>query len=104
LLVELKGKDFGKALEQIESTLQLLCKRAAGNIVHTAASSNAPGHDSPEKGGVRAFVILSKGIGVRQRMTERQRLQQRYGVIVYPYGRWLQADGLNALPGWKVQR
>jgi hypothetical protein len=99
LLVELKGRDFGKALAQIESTLQCLCKRSGDDLVHATMRPSSPGHDPPARGGVRAFVVLSKGRGVPQRTVERRKLQQRYGVIVYPYGRMLQVDGLDALPG-----
>jgi len=97
LLVELKGQDFGKALEQIESTLGRLCKRSGGNIIHTGVHLDAPPHDPPEKGGVRAYVVLSSGRGVPQRFRERQRIQKRYDVIVYPHEQRLEADGLDAL-------
>ena len=105
LLVELKGKNFGKALEQIESTLEFLCKRSGRNVVH-AAAPNALEHDPPSAGGVRAYVILSKGKrgasqqskrGLPQQSTKRRKLQQRYGVIVYPHGVKLQVNGLGAL-------
>ena len=115
LLVELKGKHFGKALDQIEVTLQLLCKSAQGDVVHAAIKSNSPGHDPPATGGVRAFVILRKGENVPQVLTKRQRRQQKaglsqalmkrrrlqmtYGVIVYPHSQELRIDGLDALPG-----
>lgn len=99
LLVELKGQDFGKALQQIESTLRLICKRDGDNIIHTGAHQDAPPHDPPERGGVRAYVVLSSGRGVPQRLRERQRIQERYGVIVYPHEQRLEVNGLDALPG-----
>lgn len=99
LLVELKGKDYRGALKQIESTLQCLCRRSEGNIIHTGAHQYSPGHDLTNDNGVRAYVVLSKGSGVPQRQRERERIRHRYGVIVYSRERELQAIGLDALPG-----
>lgn len=98
LLVELKGQDFGKALQQIRSTLDLLCKRSAGNRVHTGVHGMSPGHDLPEAAGIKAFVVLSKGRGVPQRQVERERIRQRYGVIVYHREQRLEIKGLDAVP------
>jgi hypothetical protein len=99
LLVELKGKNFGQALEQIEATLQLLCKRSGRNIIHAQTNVNLLEHDPPTRGGVCAYVVLSKGRGVPKRQAERRKLQQRYGVIVYPHSQELRIDGLEKLPG-----
>jgi len=92
LLVELKGQDFGKALAQIESTLQLLCKRSADRGIHTGAHLAAPGHDT-----VKAYVVLSRGKGVPLRQRERERIRRRYGVIVVPVERRCEFDGLAAV-------
>ena len=97
LLVELKGQDFGTALQQIESTLLRLCKRVADNTVHMGKHQASPGHDSPRVGGVKAFVILSKGVGVRQRLRQREALRQKYGVRVHTRERRLEVNGLDAL-------
>lgn len=97
ILVELKGADYGKALEQIESTLQQLCKRGGNDILHTQTRSNSPGHDLPQNGGVRAFVILSRGKGVPQRLKKRLSLQKRYGIIIQHSEQRLEADGLDEL-------
>lgn len=98
LLVELKGNDFGKALQQIESTLRLLCKKAPGQGIHTGAHQASPGHDLTSEGGVRAYVILSKGKKVRQRSVERERLRTRYNVRVYPRSQSLAVKGVDKLP------
>lgn len=97
LLVELKGKDFGSALQQIEATLKRLCKRADGHGIHTGAHRTSPGHERHEQG-VRAYVILSKGKGVPQRQSEKERLRRRYGVIVLQHSRRLEVDGVDKLP------
>ena len=97
LLVELKGKHFGKALEQIESTLQRICKRADGRGIHTGAHQESPGHGL-HKQGVQAYVVLSKGKGVPQRRLERERIRKRYGVLVHPKSQRLEVNGLDALP------
>jgi hypothetical protein len=98
LLVELKGQNFGKALEQIESTRQHLCKRADHGGVHTGLHQASPGHDLPVADGVRAYVVLSKGRGVPQRQRERERIRKRYGVLVRPKSRRLEINGIEALP------
>jgi len=92
LLVELKGQDFGKALAQIESTLQQLCKSAADHGIHTGTHVAAPGHDT-----VKAYVVLSRGKGVPLRQKERERIRLRYGVIVYPGEKRCEFDGLAAV-------
>jgi hypothetical protein len=98
LLVELKGQNFGKALEQMKSTLQRLCKRAGSSGIHTGSHQSSPGHDLHATGGVRAYVVLSKGRGVPQRQRERERIRRRYGVLVYPKSQRLEINGLDALP------
>jgi hypothetical protein len=98
LLVELKGQHFGKALQQIESTLQRLCKRAGGRGIHTGQHRDCPGHNPHNKGGVRAYAVLSKGEGVPLRQRERERIRQRYGILVHPKSQRLEADGIDALP------
>ncbi len=99
LLVELKGQDFGRALQQIESTLQRLCKRSGGNIIHTGQHRASLGHEPHGTGGVRAYVVLSKGSGVPQRQREREKLRARYGVIVYHREQRIEANGLDHLLG-----
>ena len=98
LLVELKGKDFGTALQQIEASLHRLCKLADGQGIHTGDHRPSPGHDRHDQAGVRAYVILSKGKGVPQRQIERARLSKRYGVIVHPQSQRLEVKGVDALP------
>jgi len=97
ILVELKGKHFGKALEQIESTLQRTCKRADGRGIHTGAHQESPGHDLHQEG-VQAYVVLSKGKGVRKRLRERERIRQRYGIRVYPKSQRFDINNIDALP------
>ena len=97
LLVELKGEDFGKALQQIKSTLDQLCKRADGEGIHTGAHRISPGHDPLATGGVLACVVLSKGKGVPQRQRERERLRQRYGVLVRTGERHFEVNGVDAI-------
>ena len=99
LLVELKGQDFGTALEQIESTLGRFCKEADGDTVHTGDHRASPGHDAHRSGGVRAFVVLSKGRGVPQYTRKREALRRKYGVVVYHHERKFEAHGLDSLPG-----
>jgi hypothetical protein len=59
LLVELKGQDFGGALQQIESTLQRLCRRSGSNIIHTGHHRASPGHELHGTGGVRATKLTA---------------------------------------------
>lgn len=97
LLVELKGSDFGRALQQIRATLRRFCKRVADNTVHRGDHRQSLQHDPLSAGGVRAYVVLSKGTGVRQRQRERERIRKEYGVLVYPHCRRLETQGLDAL-------
>lgn len=97
LLVELKEKNFGMALEQIKSTLARLCKLADSKGIHIGTHHRSPGHDQHNQGGVRAHVVLSKGTGVRQRQQERERIRRKYGVIVHPRERF-EINGLDDLP------
>jgi hypothetical protein len=97
LLVELKGKDFGSALQQVEASLQQLCKKADGHGIHTGVHQTSPGHDLHEQG-VRAYVVLSKGKGVPQRQSEKERLRRRYDVIVIQQSQRMEVIGVDALP------
>jgi len=84
-LVELKGRDFSHALEQIEAMLIRLCRSAHGNIVHRRDDHHlSPGHNSTRSGGVRAYVVLSNGSGVQFNQKKMKEIQNRYNVIVYP--------------------
>lgn len=49
LLVELKGRDYGKALDQIQSMLHLLCKRSHTNLIHKGHHIHSPGHNPASK-------------------------------------------------------
>jgi hypothetical protein len=98
LLVELKGKKFKDALEQIENTLRRLCKLADGNGIHTGPHRHSPGHALHTKGGVRAYVVSSKGKGVPQRLKEQGRILERYGVFVHTKSQHLQVNDLDNLP------
>jgi hypothetical protein len=97
LLVELKGKNFGKALEQIESTLRALCKQGGRKGIHQGNYTSEIGHEPPEDGGVKAFVVLSSGRGVPQRFAQRRKIQKEYDVIVYESENILEFDGLDAI-------
>lgn len=97
LLVELKGEDFGKALRQIRSTLEELCKRADGNGIHVGLHQRSPGHDLLADRGVQAYVVLSKGKGVPQRQREREWLRQRYGVLVHAGERHIEIKSVDAI-------
>jgi hypothetical protein len=97
ILVELKGQHFGEALKQIENMLQRLCKRAAGSGIHTGPHRDSPGHNRASAGGVLAFTVLSTGKGVPKRLRERERIRQRYGVLVRSKTRRLEANGLDGL-------
>ena len=83
-LVELKGRDFSHALEQIEAMLARLCKKANGNMVHQRNDYKAsPGHDLTTLGGIKAFVVLSQGSEVQTNQREIARIRQRYNVIIH---------------------
>ena len=99
LLVELKGSDFGQALGQINSTLARLCKRADGHGIHIGSHLGSPGHTSLARGGVCAYVVLSKGRGVPLRLKEREQLRKRYGVLVHTGERQIEIDGIDAVFG-----
>lgn len=73
-LVELKGSDFGAALEQIEGTVKHLYNIKAELRQFAAA------------GRLTAYVVLSKGKGVPQRLKERRRIEKKYHIIVTPKG------------------
>ncbi len=92
LLVELKGKKFHDALEQIEQTLQRLCKNAVGQGIHRGAHITAPGHD-PD--GVKAYVVLGQAGHFQRQNPARQRILDRYHVTVYPHRQ--QTQGLDQL-------
>jgi hypothetical protein len=92
LLVELKGQNYKKALQQIEATLQRLCKLADSQGVHTGAHHSAPKHFAPASGGVRAYVILSRGNEVAIQQAYAERLRRRYGVIVVPRSQQFEID------------
>lgn len=83
LLVELKGKNFGHALEQIEAMLLRLCKKSADNIVHRRPDHHAtPGHDLTGAGGIRAFAVLSNGSQIQSNQKEIARIRKQYNVII----------------------
>jgi len=98
LLVELKGKRFGDALQQIERTLERLCKQADGGGVHTGHHQASPGHDRHDDGGVRAYVVLSSGRKVPQHRQEIKHIWKRYGVLVRHAEQRLEVKGIDALP------
>ena len=84
-LVELKGRDFSHALEQIEAMLARLCRKVEGNLVHRRVDHRAsPGHGLTSAGGVRAFAVLSQGGEVQTNQKEIARIRQRYNVVVHP--------------------
>jgi hypothetical protein len=96
-LVELKGQDFGSALQQIEHTLQRLCKNGDDHGIHAGIHHSSPGHDSPQLGGVRAYIILSSGRKVPQRLSRLEFIRKRYGVPIYRYEQQKEFDGLEGL-------
>lgn len=85
VLVELKGQDFGHALEQIASTLAYLYQRKP-ELRQVAA-----------QGGICAYVVLSKGQAVAQRLNEKARIQKRYGVIVRQKSQRFEINGIDGL-------
>jgi hypothetical protein len=93
ILVELKGSDYGKALQQIENTLRLLCKYSHRNIIHTGSHKDSPGHNLINHKGIQAYVVLSQGHEASSRRTRRgrkipqrssqlERIRQKYHVRV----------------------
>lgn len=68
VLVELKGKDLGHALQQVEATLQYLNRLPAWRRAEELRRS--------------AFVVLSNGRQVPQYQQQRLRLLKQYGVEV----------------------
>lgn len=96
LLVELKGKNFGKALKQVDATLQRLCKTADGKEFHRGANTELK-HIPPINGGVRAYVVLSSGRAVPQQFHERERIRNRYKVIVHAKSTLLEIRGLDSV-------
>lgn len=92
LLVELKGRDFKKALEQIESTLARLCKYSDGRGIHSGNHLHAPQHLPPTTGGVRAYVVLSQGNEVALQQAYLERLRKKYHVLVTAKSQQLKVD------------
>jgi len=110
ILVELKGSNYGKALDQIESTLRLLCKHSSTNFVHTGKHQISPGHDGTADKGVQAYVVLStgrqasktatrRGRKIPQRLSRLERIRLGYGVRVQPKTNRMFVRGVDAL--WK---
>ncbi len=73
LLVELKGGHYGKALEQVYSTLQVLCKHSYANIAHNKAAIKISVHSPIHERGVQAYIVLSTGKEASQRTSKRGR-------------------------------
>ena len=110
ILVELKGSKYGQALDQIESTLQLLCKYSTTNLVHTGPHQVSPGHDHIADKGVQAYVVLStgrqasrtttrRGRKIPQRLSKLERIRHKYQVRVQPKTNRFSVRGVDAL--WK---
>jgi hypothetical protein len=76
------------AATPLEATLSAL-ERWLGNVLS--------GHDPVIGGGIRAYVVLSKGRGVPQRQRERERLRQQYGVLVRTSEQHLEVSGIDAV-------
>lgn len=98
ILVELKGKQFGKALEQVEVTLERLCKKADGRGIHNGNNHLPLKHDQLNRRGVRVYVILSKGEQVTQHQIDLRRIQKKYGIVVRHTSVRLEVNGLDKLP------
>ena len=110
ILVELKGSNYGKALDQIESTLRLLCKRSSDNLIHTGKHQLSPGHDGVAGRGVQAYVVLStgrqasktvtrRGRKIPQRLSKLEKIRLEYRVRVQPKTNRMFVKGVDAL--WK---
>ncbi|MBN1318703.1 MAG: hypothetical protein JXA42_24695 [Anaerolineales bacterium] len=98
ILLELKGQGIGKALDQIDSTLQRLCKRKSTNQIHRGQHQRSPGHDPVSQGGVLAVVVHTAGRGVPQRLKEIERLREIFGIRVHMHKNRFSVNGLDALP------
>jgi hypothetical protein len=98
LLVELKGGDFGKALDQIQATLALLCRKSSDGTFHGGQMSPASKHDDVSAGGVMAYVVFSHGRRVPLYQKRQVELRQQYGVIVYHHERRVEINGVDRLP------
>jgi len=98
ILVELKGQEIGKALEQIDSTLRRLCKRVSTNQVHNSNHNRSPGHDPVSQGGVVAVIVHTAGRGVPQRSSYIERLRSKYGIRVHMHKNKYSTHGLDSLP------
>ena len=81
-LVELKGKNFGQALEQTRAMLIRLCKRSSINIVHRGNYYASPGHRLTAYHGVSAYVVLSSGRDVGFNQTEIAKIRKEFNIIV----------------------
>ncbi len=98
ILVELKGKQFGSALKQVEATLQHLCKRANDRGIHTGSHYQSPGHDPHARGGIRVYIVHSGGERVSRRQADIERIRQRYGVRVRTFEQHGQIARLDNIP------
>lgn len=98
VLVELKGIDLRKALQQVEATLKRLCKQSPTKGIHTGAHRASSGHDLTRAGGVRVVIILSSGQKVPRRQRELERLRRKYKVRVHICTKRLFVKGVDALP------
>lgn len=97
LLVELKGKDYYHALEQVEATLSRLCRRADGGGIHNGSYQNAPGHDRSNRGGVRAYVVTSNGRNIPRCKDKELYLWQKFGVGVFRQSMLIEAESIDEL-------
>lgn len=98
LLVELKGNKFGVVLDQIESTLNFLCKKGLNQGIHSGIHHDSPGHNAVCHQGVHAYAILSSGRNIPQRLREREKIRPKYGVVVHPKTKKLAVKGVDQLP------
>lgn len=98
IVVELKGKQVGTALKQIEQTLQHLCKKSSERGIHTGKHHQAPRHDTHSKGGIKVYVVHSGGKNINQHQTEIERIRKRYGIRVHFFENRLSVKGLDKLP------
>lgn len=84
-LVELKGSDFGAALEQVEDTLNRLY------------NSQPQLRQFAAQGGICVYVVLSKGQGVARRFNEIAKIKKEHNVIVRHKSQRLEINGVDAL-------